>query len=84
MPVICVKSAPGCFVASPPSLIGSPVAFFPLPRPHFEASALAVSSAAVAPSPPPAASSSESPHAAAPTLSAANIATSAARLTNRL
>ena len=44
--------------------MGSPVAFSPLPRPHFEASALAVSSAAVAASPPPAASSSESPHAA--------------------
>ena len=32
-----VKSVPGCFVAIPPSLIGVPVAFWPLPRPHFDA-----------------------------------------------
>src|SRR3954449_584064 len=34
-----VKSVPGCFVAIPPSLIGVPVAFLPLPRPHFDAAA---------------------------------------------
>src|SRR5690349_1395497 len=41
-----VKSVPGCFVAIPPSLIGVPVAFWPLPRPHFDA-APARSAAAV-------------------------------------
>src|SRR5690349_17411914 len=35
-----VKSVPGCFVAMAPSLIGAPVAFWPLPRPHFDAAAL--------------------------------------------
>src|SRR3954468_19842752 len=35
-----VKSVPGCFVAMPPSLMGVPLAFWPLPRPHFEAAAL--------------------------------------------
>src|SRR3954463_676322 len=34
-----VKSVPGCLVAIPPSLIGVPVAFLPLPRPHFDAAA---------------------------------------------
>src|SRR3954470_23212468 len=34
-----VKSVPGCFVAMPPSLIGVPVAFLPLPRPHLDAAA---------------------------------------------
>src|SRR6185369_1793069 len=34
MPVIPVKSVPGCLVTIAPSLIGSPVAFWPLPRPH--------------------------------------------------
>src|SRR4051812_27612500 len=34
-----VKSVPGCFVAIPPSLIGVPVAFLPLPSPHFDAAA---------------------------------------------
>src|SRR4051812_2362547 len=34
-----VKSVPGCLVAMPPSLIGVPVAFLPLPRPHFDAAA---------------------------------------------
>src|SRR3954447_2147719 len=34
-----VKSVPGCFVAMPPSLMGVPLAFWPLPRPHFEAAA---------------------------------------------
>src|SRR6478735_1875331 len=41
-----VKSVPGCFVAIPPSLIGVPVASWPLPRPHFDAAA-AGSAAAV-------------------------------------
>src|SRR3954454_25000703 len=35
-----VKSVPSSFVAMPPSLIGVPLAFWPLPRPHFEAAAL--------------------------------------------
>src|SRR5919206_3159651 len=34
-----VKSVPGCLVAIAPSLIGVPVAFLPLPRPHFDAAA---------------------------------------------
>src|SRR3954452_1300684 len=34
-----VKSVPGCFVAIPPSLIGVPLAFWPLPSPHFDAAA---------------------------------------------
>src|SRR4051794_1494822 len=34
-----VKSVPGCLVAIPPSLIGVPVAFCPLPSPHFDAAA---------------------------------------------
>src|SRR2546423_5863581 len=41
-----VKSVPGCFVAIAPSLIGAPVAFLPLPAPHFGA-------ATVLPPPPP-------------------------------
>src|SRR5436190_17624867 len=36
MPVIGVKSVPGCLVTIAPSLIGAPVAFFPFPRPHLE------------------------------------------------
>src|SRR3954452_13023784 len=35
-----VKSVPGCFVAMPPSLMGVPLAFLPLPRPHFAAAVL--------------------------------------------
>src|SRR5918911_2278205 len=35
-----VKSVPGCFVAIAPSLIGAPLAFWPLPSPHFDAAAL--------------------------------------------
>src|SRR5919112_5230207 len=34
-----VKSVPGCLVAIAPSLIGAPLAFWPLPRPHFDAAA---------------------------------------------
>ncbi|WP_259310736.1 hypothetical protein [Capillimicrobium parvum] len=30
-----MKSVPGCLVTMEPILIGSPVAFWPLPRPHF-------------------------------------------------
>src|SRR5215207_1355396 len=37
MPVIHVKSMPGTLVAMPPSLIGSPVAFCPVPAPHLPA-----------------------------------------------
>ena len=32
-----VKSVPGCLVTIAPSLIGSPVAFWPLPLPHLGA-----------------------------------------------
>src|SRR3954469_6520986 len=35
-----VKSVPGCFVAMPPTLMGVPLAFLPLPRPHFAAAVL--------------------------------------------
>src|SRR4051794_1204051 len=34
-----VKSVPGCLVAMAPSLIGVPLAFWPLPSPHFDAAA---------------------------------------------
>src|SRR3954471_16757784 len=34
IPVIHVKSIPGTLVAMPPSLIGSPLAFWPVPAPH--------------------------------------------------
>src|SRR2546422_10160499 len=37
MPVIGVKSVPGCLVTIAPSLRGEPVAFWPLPSPHLEA-----------------------------------------------
>src|SRR3954453_14329084 len=37
-----VKSVPGCLVAIAPILIGSPVAFCPLPRPHLDSPVLAV------------------------------------------
>ena len=36
---IVVKSTPGISMAIPPSLIGAPVAFLPLPRPHLPAAA---------------------------------------------
>src|SRR3954469_3577731 len=53
-----VKSVPGCLVAIAPSLIGAPVAFLPVPAPHFGAAAgAAVLSGALAAllesSPPP-------------------------------
>src|SRR5437667_8966206 len=34
MPVMPVKSVPGCLVTIAPSVSGAPVAFWPLPRPH--------------------------------------------------
>src|SRR5438046_8213149 len=34
MPVMPVKSVPGCLVTMAPSLIGVPLAFCPLPSPH--------------------------------------------------
>ncbi len=37
---IVVKSTPGISMLIVPSLIGFPVAFFPLPRPHFATFAL--------------------------------------------
>src|SRR3954447_3156864 len=36
---VSVKSVPGCLVAIAPSLIGAPVAFCPVPAPHFTAAA---------------------------------------------
>src|SRR4029453_16232007 len=42
-----VKSVPGCLVAIAPSLIGVPLAFLPLPRPHFDAAAAGLLDAAV-------------------------------------
>src|SRR3954467_3145736 len=36
-----VMSVPGCLVAIAPSLIGSPVAFWPVPAPHLGAAAAA-------------------------------------------
>src|SRR3954454_21161232 len=55
---ISEKSVPGCLVAIPPSLIGSPVAFFPVPAPHFTAAAagaavLSALAALLESSPPP-------------------------------
>jgi hypothetical protein len=35
-----VKSVPGCLVTIAPIGIGAPLAFWPLPRPHFDAAAL--------------------------------------------
>src|SRR6266496_1049583 len=40
MPVMPVKSVPGCLVTIAPSVSGVPVAFWLLPRPHFEEGAL--------------------------------------------
>src|SRR5689334_24180166 len=37
--VMSVKSVPGCLVTIAPIGIGAPVAFCPLPSPHFEAAA---------------------------------------------
>src|SRR5215472_16477477 len=42
MPVMPVKSVPGCLVTIAPSVSGAPVAFWPLPRPHLLAFALLV------------------------------------------
>src|SRR3954471_17722441 len=76
---ISEKSVPGCLVESEPILIGSPVAFWPLPRPHFAAgpaafAGVAVSLAAL----PPLLSSLLSPHAAANSARPASKATTAA------
>ena len=51
---IVVKSTPGISMSIPPSLIGEPVAFLPLPRPHtdFDADALPEPTGAAAPVPP--------------------------------
>ena len=69
MSLMSVKSVPGCFVMIAPSLIGEPVAFWPLPSPHFEAFAAASVEAASLPLPllllP--LSSLLSPHATRPT-----------------
>src|SRR5690242_14500907 len=51
MPVIPVKSVPGCLVTIAPRVRGAPVAFWPLPRPHLLAFAPLVP--AVDPPPPP-------------------------------
>src|SRR5918994_6027849 len=51
------KSVPGCLVLIAPNLIGSPLAFSPLPSPHLGASALTFSA-------PPPSSSSSPPQAA--------------------
>src|SRR3954470_10016963 len=53
-----VKSVPGCLVAMAPSLIGAPVAFLPVPAPHFTAAAagaavLSALAALLESSPPP-------------------------------
>src|SRR5262245_37467122 len=38
--VMSVKSVPGCLVTIAPILIGVPLAFWPLPRPHLELDAV--------------------------------------------
>src|SRR6185369_3172712 len=45
--VMSVKSVPGCLVTIAPILIGVPLAFLPLPRPHFDAAAAGSLDAAV-------------------------------------
>src|SRR6266498_4979416 len=50
---ISVKSVPGCLVAMPPSLIGVPVAFWPLPAPHLGAPAGCADGLVLVPPPPP-------------------------------
>src|SRR5258708_106036 len=59
IPVMPVKSVPGCLVTIAPSVMGSPLAFLPLPRPHFDAVALLVLAVPppVEPFPPQAATS---------------------------
>src|SRR5215471_5023090 len=39
MPVMPVKSVPGCLVTMAPRVMGVPVAFWPFPRPHLLAGA---------------------------------------------
>src|SRR4029453_5648215 len=58
-----VKSVPGCLVAMPPILIGLPVAFWPLPLPHFGLSRTDPALLSLLPLPPQAATNSESPAA---------------------
>src|SRR5262249_35610406 len=53
---IVVKSTPGISMSIPPILIGLPVAFLPLPRPHFARPAFADPTAAGLVAPAPAAS----------------------------
>src|SRR5258708_33507383 len=71
IPVMPVKSVLGCLVTIAPSVMGSPLAFLPLPRPHFDAVALLVLAVPppVEPFPPPDATSVRTPPArpAAPT-----------------
>src|SRR4051812_31187249 len=43
-----VKSVPGCLVTIAPILIGVPLAFLPLPRPHLELDVVAAPPAGVA------------------------------------
>src|SRR5215471_10338643 len=67
MPVMPVKSVPGCLVTIAPSVSGVPVAFWPLPMPHLAAVApfeLGVF-VAVPPPPPQAAASSDKPPSSA-------------------
>src|SRR5215207_5765314 len=61
--VMSVKSVPGCFVMMAPILMGSPVAFSPLPRPHFGAVAVAWVDEPPPPPPPAESLSSSLPHA---------------------
>src|SRR3954447_15003568 len=76
---ISEKSVPGCLVASAPILIGSPEAFWPLPRPHLAVGPAAFAGVLVflaAPLPP--LSSLLSPHAATSMARPASKATTAA------
>src|SRR5579859_2746164 len=48
MPVMSLKSVPGCLVTIAPSVNGSPVAFWPLPSPHLPVPTRAAPAAATA------------------------------------
>src|SRR3954452_13228890 len=74
---ISEKSVPGCLVASAPILIGSPLAFWPLPSPHFDVGPAAFAGVLVSLAPPPL-SSLLSPHAATSIARPASKATIAA------
>src|SRR2546423_1550373 len=66
MPVMPVKSVPGCLVTIAPSVIGVPVAFWLLPRPHLEAVAFVLGVLPLAVPPlPQAATSDKQPSKAA-------------------